>query len=42
MKAPRIVDMEGTTVDDENAKISEFLKTHPESFVCPMDKPYAI
>ncbi len=34
--------MDGTTVDDENAKISDFIKSHAGSYVCPLDKPYAI
>lgn len=42
LKASKIVDMEGKTVEAENTKIADFLKSHPESFVCPLDKPYAI
>jgi hypothetical protein len=34
--------MDGTTVEEENAKIADFLKTRPDSFVCPIEKPYAI
>lgn len=29
LKAPKIVDMDGTTVEDENAKITDFLKARP-------------
>ena len=42
LKAPKIVDMDGTTVEDENKKISDFLTTHPGSYVCAIDTPYAI
>lgn len=42
LKAGRIVDMEDRNIEEENARIEEFLKSHKDSYVCPIDKPYAI
>lgn len=34
--------MDGTTVNDQNSKISDFLKSHTDSYICSLEKPYAI